>query len=295
MDSFLRILLILCLLVPGAYKALSGQTGNYLTCERVFEIKSTTTVVVLDDSASTYNQIMRRAVEKYWKISPVEFTTESQIIPYLGKREYSFLIKNQATRVEKRVKGESKIQFNEIAIYPGYRTIENEAFHARDAYAKIRVDSLHKAESYLYKLEGLIHAMHRYLVYTSQGKIRRNTYGKDLNRFLNQNGSSISQKTLYVTGEDVPEHYKGLLDYYDHSLRFVDKAELRQLIEEESSDAVFLHIHPLVSWIYVIDISSGNILYGKKTTEYKSLTSQDFRNLSKAAEKKGRDWRKLFR
>ncbi|MEM6629384.1 MAG: hypothetical protein AAF694_06905 [Bacteroidota bacterium] len=274
-----------------------SQTGNYLTCERVFEVKSTTTVVVLDDTASTFNKIVRRAVEKYWKISPIAFTTESQIIPYLGKREYSFLIKNQAMRIEKRVKGESKIQFNEIALYPGYRTIENEAFHARDAYAKIRVDSLQKVETYLYKLEGLIHAMHEYLIYASQGKVRKNTYGKDLDRFLNQFHSSLSQKTLYVTEEDIPAEYKGLTEFYDHSLTFVSKDELQQLLADERPDAAFLHIHPLVSWIYVIDISSGQILYGKKTTEYKSLTSQDFRNLSKAVGKKGKDWnwKKLFR
>ena len=295
MDSILRFLFLFSLLASGSYHVLLGQTGNYLTCERVFEVKSTTTIVVLDDSSSTYNQIMRRAMEKYWDISPVEFTTESQIIQYLGDRAYTFLIKNQAIRIEKRVKGESRIQFNEIALYPGYRTIENEAFHARDAYAKIRVDSLHKTDSYLYKLEGLIHTMHEYLEYASQGKIRRNTYGKDLNRFLNQYHARLSQKTLYVTEEDVPDRYKELLAYYEHSLSFVSKAELQELIAKKSSDAAFLHIHPLVSWIYVIDISSGHILYGKKTTEYKTLTSQDFRNLSRAAEKKGRDWKKLFR
>ncbi|MEM9721687.1 MAG: hypothetical protein AAGA10_20640 [Bacteroidota bacterium] len=125
METFVRILFILCLLVLVSQQPSYSQTGNYLTCERVFEVKSTTTVVVLDDTASTFNKIVRRAVEKYWKISPIAFTTESQIIPYLGKREYSFLIKNQAMRIEKRVKGESKIQFNEIALYPGYRTIEN--------------------------------------------------------------------------------------------------------------------------------------------------------------------------
>ena len=277
------------------YNQAIGQTGNHLTCERVFEVGSTTTVVVLDDYDSEYNDIMRQAMQRHWTLTPVKFTTESQKIPFLGNRDYSILMKNQAVRVEKRVKGEFKIHFNEIGLYPGYRTLDKEDLHSRDAYAKIRVDSLHKTETYLYKLEGLIHAMHDYLVYASQGNIRRNTYEKDMKQYLNEKVSTLASKTLYITYQDVPKEDKHLVDAYQHTFKFIDKSELQEKIALGDSSAAFLHIHPLVSQIYAIDMSTGEILYGGRTLRYKTLSQEDFRNLSRVAEKTSKGWKKFFR
>lgn len=272
-----------------------GQTGNHLTCERVFEVRSTTTIVVLDDYDSEYNDIMRRAMQRHWTLTPVIFTTESKKVLFLGNRGYSILMKNQAIRVEKRVKGDFKIQFNEIGLYPSYRALDKEDLHARDAYAKIRVDSLHKTETYLYKLEGLIHAMHDYLIYAGQGNIRRNTYEKDMKQFLNGEASTLATKTLYVTYQDVPKEAEHLVDAYQHPFKFIDKATLQRKIALGDSSAAFLHIHPLVSQIYAIDIATGKILYGGRTIRYKTLSQEDFRNLSKGAEKGAKGWKKFFR
>ena len=286
--SCIIFLLILC--IQGA-----GQTGNHLTCERVFEVKSTTTVVVLDDYDSEYNDIMRRTMQRHWTLTPIEFTTESNKSLFLGNRDYSILMKNQAVRVEKRVKGEFKIHFNEIGLYPGYRALDKEDLHARDAYAKIRVDSLHKTETYLYKLEGLIRAMHDYLVYADRGNIRRNTYEKDMRQYLNEGASSLASKTLYVTYQDVPKESEHLVDAYPYPFTFVEKSELQRKIAQGDSSAAFLHIHPLVSQIYAIDITTGKILYGGRTLQYKMLSKEDFRNLSRVTEKRTKGWKRFFR
>lgn len=295
MASFSKFTSLLFLFFLLLYGQVLCQTGNHLTCERVFEVRSTTTVVVLDDYDSPYNEIMRRAMHRYWKITPIEFTTESKKFMFLGSRDYTILMKNQAVRVEKRVKGEFKIQFNEIGLYPGYRALDKQDLHARDAYAKIRVDSLHKTETYLYKLEGLIHAMHDYLVYAAQGNIRRNTYEKDMKTYLNRSSSELASKTLYVTYQDVPKEEQHLVDAYQHPFTFIEKADLQSKIAQEDSAAAFLHIHPLVSQIYVIDIPTGRILYGGKTIRYKTLSKEDFRNLSQVARKKEKGWKKFFR
>ena len=286
----LSLILFLLALMEGL-----SQTGNHLTCERVFEIKGTTTVIVLDDIESEYNRIMREAVEKHWKITPYKFTTESKKILFSASRDYSLLMKNQAVRVEKRVKGDFQIHFNEIALYPSYRIVENEDLHARDAYAKIRVDSLHKSETYLYKLEGLIHSMHNFLVYASQGNIRRNTYAKDMKRFLNLHASELSSKTLYITSQDLAEEYQPFMEAYEHSMKFVEKDQLEAKIRSGDPRAAFLHIHPLVSQIYVVDIATGRILYGNRTEQYKKLSIGDIENLSRAGRKREKGLKRFFR
>jgi len=266
-----------------SYLPVCSQTGNILHCENVYQIKESTTLVVLDDSSTTYNEIIRQAIDTYWTISPVKYISRSELELYLGEREYTMFLKNGATRIERRAAGSSEIQFNEIGIYPCNRGYTLSNYHARDAYAKIRVSDIDQPETYLYKLQALIPAMHLYLLYLDQGEINKNNFQKQLDKWMNGNPQVIHDMTLYVPLEEMPTRFndqESFERYYDHPVRVVPRDTIQHVLSKNPEGMAILDIHPDLANLQVIT-SHGHMLYAAPTLEYKVLSTDDIINLSR--------------
>ncbi|MBC7861484.1 MAG: hypothetical protein IAF38_00840, partial [Bacteroidia bacterium] len=54
----------------------SAFTQTYVSDESRF-VKDTTLVVLEDDAGSAYNTLMKKALQKFWSITPYKFITES--------------------------------------------------------------------------------------------------------------------------------------------------------------------------------------------------------------------------
>ncbi len=275
------IFLLFCCLI---HVELNAQTGNKLRYHEIYQIKASQTLVVLDDSATQYNQIMKAVIDEHWTISPVIYITESELKPYLGEQGYTMILKNGAKRIERRAAGSSEIQFNEIAIYPCNRGYTLSNYHARDAYAKIRVSKVAQPDSYLYKLDALILAMHRYLTFLDQGTIDKNAFEKQLQQWMNKDTDSLAHMTLLVAEEEMPERLSDSTSwsrYYDYQVRVLPRNEILNLLQDPPTAKAVLHLHPHLAEIKVIS-SEGIILYSAPTIEYKELTISDIINLSRA-------------
>ncbi len=265
------------------YLSVCSQTGNILNCENVYQVKESTTLVVLDDSSTTYNEIVRQTIDQYWTISPIKYIFRYELELYLGEREYTMILKNGATRIERRAAGSSEIQFNEIGIYPCNRGYSLSNYHARDAYAKIRVSDIDQPATYLYKLKALIPAMHLYLLYLDQGEINKNNFQKQLDKWMNDSPQVTHDMTLYVPLEEMPPRFnnqESFERYYDHPVRVVPRDTIQHVLSDALENVAILNIHPDLADIQVI-ASNGHILYAAPTLTYKVLSTDDIINLSR--------------
>jgi len=284
----IKLCITCCVISLLTVRLLSAQIGSQIHCESMHEIRNSTTLIVLDDSATTYNTIVKETIDQHWHISPVQYIHRAELPNYLGKRGYTMLLKNGETRIERRVSGSSQIQFNEIAVYPCNRGSELNNYHARDAYAKIRVEDIHQPASYLYKLDILLKAMHRYLVYADSEGLDKNNYEKQLPRWLNDSVGLLQDMTLYVATEDMParmDTQSKIERYYDHAIRLIPRDSIPTLIEQNPNKSALLHLYPNVSQIYVVT-ESGQILYGQAPKAYKVFERADLMMISRAVEGK---------
>lgn len=263
---------------------LYGQIGPIQSCEWLPYVKETTTLVVLDSADTPYNRIIRPWVNAYWELSPVKFIPRDSLYRYIGERDYSMLFKNNVARLERRVRGTSRIQFNEIGLY---LCNKNQLDHYRsgDAIGKILVEEIDKPETYEYKLGALLRAMYQYLVLLDAGKIDKNNYEEELEVYLNRFNLDIPDYVLWVDKAELPDRItdeRSMQRYYKHPFRLVDKEEIQEATARADSRVAILHLHPRASRVDVIAVHDGKMLYSQTTRKYGQLSVQDLVSISRA-------------
>ena len=295
MKRYIAIFSVSLLLIPAF-----AQTGRALSISKLPLLKETTTLIVLDDdSTSAYNEILQPFIENHWKITPYKFIHEAELPEMMAVKGYSLLVKNNAQRVERRVRGDVVIQFNEIGLYLNNKSaLEN--FTSIDALTRIRVNDIKTPEAYTYKLEALLTAMYQYLIFIDRDDVNKNNYPKKSAEYLNPDHERLKSMTLLINEEDVPESLDSLAaiqEYYQHPVKIVSCREIKQAIQEKSDSVAFLHVYPNVAQIQVIAAQNAEILYSFPAERYKQFGIKDLENISDAANGKPRKklWRQMVR
>ena len=276
-----------------------AQTGRALSISKLPLLKETTTLVVLDDSASDYNEILQSAIESHWKITPYKFIHQAELEEYMAVKGYSLLVKNNAQRVERRVRGDVVIQFNEIGLYLNNKSaLEN--FTSIDALARIRVKDIEAPENYTYKLGALLQSMHQYLEFIDRDDVNKNNYPKKSTQYFNAQHDRLKDLTLLINQKDLSEAFEeldSLESVYKHSIKVVSCQEIQEAIQNKREDIAFLHLYPNIAQIQVIAAHNAEIMYSFPAERYKRFSPKDLSNISNAANGKLRKklWRQMLR
>ena len=266
-----------------------AQIGQKRSCEKVGELKKTTTLIVLDEKKdSEYNQLIRHTIDTYWRITPIMYIPSSELEQYLGNSAYSMLVRNNAQRIARRGGGRvSVIQNNDLALYLCNQG-ELTNYLAGDALAMVRLKDVMKTEDYLYELPGLIQSMQSYIQFLQEEKIDENNFEKEIKRYANQNVADLRSMTLMLRKEDVPEKLqdiKKLEKVYGHAVEIATEAQIAEALKNNEGNVAFLHLHPRQREFFIIQAAGGRLIYHALVQDYGELKAKDFAVLAKKIDK----------
>lgn len=282
LNSLFSLLMALSL----AASPLRAQVGQLRSCEKLPQLKQTTTLVVLDDQETAYNQRMRQTIEAYWDITPVKYISQNELPTYLGNAAYSMLVRNNAQRMVRRTGGRtSTVKNNDLGLYLcNQGPMEN--YLAGDALVMVRLEDVMQTDAYLHKLTGLVQAMLQYLAFLENEQVDENSYDKAIKTYAVRNAARLAEVTLLVCESDLPPKLRKperLAKVYGHPVEVVDEQAIAEALEAQREGTAFLHLHPRQREFFVIEVAGGTLLYQAEVHSYGQLKFRDFATMGKRA------------
>lgn len=228
--NFLTALLIMASIASGA------QQRPYPTVDDAKKFTRSTTCVVLEDSQfSFYNQEIRNAVDKYWKVTPFRYITTSEFNVMRTDPSYSFIV----LTITNFSNDKSGSAYDFLNLLLG-ADVEN-----LDELPEFCAIPLSFAgapeEEYSYKLGLII----RFMQYHADLVMKNpSTTALRYLKYYNKNVPEISGKTILVRKEDLaPEinTVERIGKYYPYKVRIVDEEEIIRAVENKEKDVLIVH------------------------------------------------------
>lgn len=282
----MKTILSFCFLLVVALSLGFAQNGRTRAVEEWPKIKKTTTLVILYEGQDAYNEKIKDAVEKYWKVTPYQFATTEELLKLSMSKDYSMLVRNDAERFINRVGRTDRIKSNHIALYLCGNGADMRNYPGAEAIAQYQFTDVNNVDEYLYKLTAIIQSMHNYLVFLDTNKITEDNHPKLLKKFDNALANTLHEKTLFLLEEQLStdlQDLETLKKYYKYEVSIVDKAAIAAAIDAQLPNVAFLHIDPRGKTLYVLSAEGGRIMYEAETVIPGHLTAGDFSALSRAA------------
>ncbi len=209
------------------------------TPEEIARFYNTTTYIVLEKNPMLqYNQIIKRTVEKHWKITPYKFVTfsteefeEARLDP-----NKSFLIMNTVEFSKDKTKAIYKYLY--VILGGKYKFVNDMPEIANVPVAYEDVDET----VYAYKLGLLCQFLQSHIELT---KNNPSLTKKNILKYYYKNMTAdMHSKTLYVTPSDLAKNFKSMSEIkkvYPYKVKLVEKADVEKAIDNHNKDIVFLH------------------------------------------------------
>lgn len=209
------------------------------TPEQLDQFYKTTTYIVLEKNPLLmYNQIIKKTVEKHWKITPFEFVTfstdefeEARMDP-----NKSFLIVHQGFYEKDKTK--AKYQYLDVILGGDYEYERQMPVIASVPISYVGVEE----ESYSYKLGMLCQFLQKHIELT---KSNPTLTKKNILKYYYKNiTGELQNKTLYITKDVLAKNFKSMKEIkalYPHKIELVEQADVEKAIDEGNKDVVFVH------------------------------------------------------
>lgn len=263
-----------------------------LSPEEARALKKNTLIVLLFDSACSYNDVITNAVKENWSFSPFEFVAYKEIGKYFNKEKYAFLM---LAAYKQRMEGQTQNSYKDyetkkliiskklkeakkINSYP-YIPVGNKEFQVdeEDVICKLSVGiasfavprielpeeniSLNEIE---YKIPLLVKSMSSYLslVHNAPEKLT----SKDIMEWEKNNYNSTRQKILLILEDDMSKNLLKNKQYEkgcSYKIRLADKNYIQNAIKNNDKTYLFFHLAlgDLADVEYfIIDFETGNIV-----------------------------------
>lgn len=266
-----------------------AQYGRSYRMEDLKEFKATTLIVVLYPGDSLYNGIVKRTLERSWKLTPYRLVPLAQLREYAFDSQYSMLVRNNSKRIVQRVGRTDQILSNHLAIYICGRGDNLMNYSGADAMTHFHLPDVMDTEAYAFKLSGLLQTLHQYLVFMDAHQANEDKHEKLLDQFLHGHEAELGNKILLVRKEDLPEKLQDLeklRKLYPHALEFVSGSSIQAALDSQRKDAAFLHMDPRIKELYVISTEDGKVLYQARILERGFLKGKDFSLMAKTIAKR---------
>lgn len=214
----------------------TAQQRPYPTVEDAEKFRSSVTCVVMEENPfSFYNVEIRSAVQKYWKVTPVKFITESEFNVNRTDPSLSFIV----LTITNFSNDKSGSAYDFLNLLLG-ADVEN-----LDELPEFCAIPLSFAgapeEEYSYKLGLII----RFMQYHSDLVIKNpTTSALRYLKYYNKNVPDIKGKTILVRAEDLAPEINTearIKTHYPNKVRIVDEEEIIRAIDEKEKDILIVH------------------------------------------------------
>jgi hypothetical protein len=228
--------IIISVLICAIYLPIFGQDA-VATPEQVEQFLKSKTYVVYDENIfGSYNKAIKKAVETYWTLTPVEFIDVVKYNQLKGSFRNSFIIR---TKVNFE-KDDSKTSYTFLSCILGSNKASSMAtmpdlFSFPLSYYNVDY------EKYYYKLGAIVKFMENHIKLIHENPKINN---KNVLMYYNKNISDIKGKTLYVIGDELDDEVNTIdkiKKYYKGKVVITDGETIQKIIEDKDPDAVFLH------------------------------------------------------
>jgi hypothetical protein len=227
------LLLILLFLLASMANA---QQRPYPTIDDAEKFKKSVTCVVLEDNPfSFYNAEIKSAVNKYWKVTPLKFITETEFNLMRTDPSYSFIV----LTITNFSNDKSGSAYDFLNLLLGADVDELDQLPEFCALPLSFAGA--PEEEYSYKLGLII----RFMEYHAE-MIMKNPTTPALRylKYYNKNVPDIRNKTILVRESDLSPEVNTLeriRTYYPYNVRIVDEEEIIKAVDEKAKDVLIVH------------------------------------------------------
>jgi hypothetical protein len=198
-------------------------------------VKSVTCVVLEDNPFSFYNSEIKDAVNKYWKVTPVRYVSETEFNVMRTDPAYSFIV----LTITNFSNDKSGSAYDFLNLLLGADVDELDQLPEFCAIPLSFAGA--PEEEYSYKLGLII----RFMEYHAQ-LVTKNPTTTALRylKYYNKNVPDIRNKTILVRENDLSPEINSLeriSAYYPYKVRIVDEEEIIRAVEEQAKDVLIVH------------------------------------------------------
>ena len=258
------------LILSVAVKAQSG----YASREEAERIKNTELIVLLDTFPSRYNDAIKAAMEKYWRLGRFRFVPESEKGLY-GQNDYAILACY-------RVEHARSLRYLSV-VFPGKRRSKTESLEKK-AYAYVSFDPE--------KINGQTIRALQFIQNFINGMLEPGAWQGGLKKTCsrcNEEKNLVHGKTLLINNSDVEDGFdepKTISRFYPYAFRLAGREEISKAMEEQQEDIAYLMNFTDdkgLTYRLVVLAKDSKIIYCEHTLERQDLLfgKSNFRELAR--------------
>ncbi len=197
--------------------------------------KTKTCIVLSDDMFSSYNTIIKPAVEQNWTVTDYEFISMKEFNKRKKNKEYSFLI--QVKIYSEKKPNLISYQFLSLLLGGSYSSINDmpELCSFPLSYYGAEEDR------HAYKFGAFVLFIQNHLETTKNNK---KLTSKNIIKYYNKNTEKISGKTLYVIKDELTSDANSLSkikSVYKGKVEIVEAEKIAEAISNKDKNIIFLH------------------------------------------------------
>jgi hypothetical protein len=215
---------------------LLAAQAPFPTKNEIKQFSSSTTCVVLeDDSFSSFNAFIKKAMKEFWTITPFEFIDQEEFSLRMNKPAYSFIMLTETTFD----KDKSKSAFNFLNLVQGKNV---DKISALPEICAVPLSFAGEDElEYGYKLGAILLFMQKHagLIMEDPSKT-----GRKYLKFYNENIPEVMSRRILVKQEDLSPavgDIEKIRAIYSGKVEIVTEEEIVKAIETRSPGTVILH------------------------------------------------------
>jgi hypothetical protein len=214
---------------------LSGQ-APFPSPEEIKQFMASKTCVVLeDDSFSSYNALIKKAMDEYWKVTPFEYIKTSEFNVRRTDPAFSFIVLTE-TNFER---DKSHSVFNFINLIQG-KDVDKLGEMPEICAIPLSFAGEDDIE-YGYKLGAILSFMQKHAIMISEDP---SLTGRRYLRYYNKNVPMVVNKTILVNQEDLSPAVNTIdkiKAIYPHDIQIVTEDEIVKAIQEKAPGKLILH------------------------------------------------------
>jgi hypothetical protein len=197
--------------------------------------ESKTCVVIEDDPFSSFNAFIKKAINKYWNITPFEFIDTREFNLRSGKPQYSFIVLTETNYQKDKTR----------SVYKFINLLQGKKVEKLGEMPEICAVPLAYAGEddleYGYKLGAILEFMqkHARLIMEDPSKT-----GRKYLKYYNENIPKVMNKTILIKQEDLSPQIstiESLRAVYSYKIEIVPEEDIVKAIESKTPDTVILH------------------------------------------------------
>ena len=207
------------------------------TADEIKKFMETKTYVVYDKNIfGSYNSAIKKAVETYWTLTPIEFIDATQYSKLKKSYRNSFIIRTKVNF--EKDKSNTSYTFLSVLLGSNKGSMSSMPDLCSFPLSYYNVDY----DKYHYKMGAIIKFMQNHIILIRDNP---NVMGKkNVLMYYNKNTSDLKDKTLYVIKDELDKDINTnskIKPLYSGKVVITTAEEIEKIIAKKDPDAVFLH------------------------------------------------------